>query len=179
MKRHRNSGILITILQPFFYISGELNIGDSFYCLEDVEEALRLYEEKHSIKLYKRDVRSLEALLKRSLKLQKLDKINERLKYGQLMYCCVYGGKRKAQKIACMDERYARRIMHNQLELSAVFSQFQKYILIFFSGFARYTDCKMFIRFSISNDGMKLVVSGKFEMHNHEEVRNSFFIIMI
>lgn len=87
-------------------IIGELNVGDSFYCLEDVEEALRFYEEKHGVKLYKRDVRSLEALLKRSLKLQKLDKINERLKYGQLLYCCVYGGKRKAQKIACMDERY-------------------------------------------------------------------------
>ena len=45
-------------------------------------------------------------------------------------------------------------------------------ICLFFSGLARYTDCKMFIRFSISNDGMKLVVSGKFEMHNHEEVSN-------
>uniref|UniRef100_A0A7M5X082 SWIM-type domain-containing protein n=2 Tax=Clytia hemisphaerica TaxID=252671 RepID=A0A7M5X082_9CNID len=123
-------------------IPGELNIGDSFYCLEDLEESLRLYEEKNGIKLYKRDVRSLEALLKRSLKLQKLDKINERLKYGQLLYCCVYGGKRKAQKIACMDE----------------------------SGLARYTDCKMFIRFAISDDGMKLVVNGKFETHNHVEV---------
>lgn len=85
---------------------GELNIGDEFYCLEAVEEALRLYEEKHNVKLYKRDVRSLQALLKRSLKLQKLEKINESLKYGQLLYCCVFGGKRKAQKMACIDERY-------------------------------------------------------------------------
>ena len=102
------------------YSLGELNIGDSFYCLEDLEESLRLYEEKHGIKLYKRDVRSLEALLKRSLKLQKLDKINERLKYGQLLYCCVYGGKRKAQKIACMDERYLDFVLFDCIVLGAL-----------------------------------------------------------
>jgi len=121
---------------------GELNVGDKFYSLEEVEEGLKLYEENNSVKLYKRDVRSLEALLKRSLKLQKLDHINEKLKYGQLLYCCSFGGKRKAQKMACVDE----------------------------SGLARYTDCKMFIRFAISDDGMKLVVNGKCENHCHDEV---------
>lgn len=45
-------------------------------------------------------------------------------------------------------------------------------ISFFFSGIARYTDCKMFIRFAISDDGMKLVVNGKLEGHNHEEVCN-------
>ena len=92
----------------FHYVSllGELEVGNTFYSLDEVEEALRLYEENHNVKLYKRDVRSLEALMKRSLKLQKLDKINESLKYGQLLYCCVYGGKRRAQKLACVDEWY-------------------------------------------------------------------------
>ncbi|XP_047129189.1 uncharacterized protein LOC100213006 isoform X2 [Hydra vulgaris] len=126
---------------------GEFNIGDSFYSLEEVEESLRIYEEKHNVKLYKRDVRSLDALLKRSLKLQKLDKVNKSLKYGQLLYCCVYGGKRKAQKIACIDA----------------------------SGVARFTDCRMFIRFAISDDGMTLVVNGKLEEHCHDEIVSHSF----
>ncbi|XP_065649747.1 uncharacterized protein LOC100213006 isoform X5 [Hydra vulgaris] len=128
-------------------VPGEFNIGDSFYSLEEVEESLRIYEEKHNVKLYKRDVRSLDALLKRSLKLQKLDKVNKSLKYGQLLYCCVYGGKRKAQKIACIDA----------------------------SGVARFTDCRMFIRFAISDDGMTLVVNGKLEEHCHDEIVSHSF----
>lgn len=46
------------------------------------------------------------------------------------------------------------------------------FLLFHFSGVARYTDCKMFIRFAISDDGMKLVVNGKLETHNHDEVIN-------
>lgn len=74
--------------------------------MEDIEHALRQYEITNNVKLYKRDVRSIEALMKRSLKLQKLDQINMKLMYGQLLFCCVYGGKRKAQKLSCVDEWY-------------------------------------------------------------------------
>lgn len=88
------------------FILGKINLGDEFYCLEDIEHALRQYEITNNVKLYKRDVRSIEALMKRSLKLQKLDQINMKLKYGQLLFCCVYGGKRKAQKLSCVDEWY-------------------------------------------------------------------------
>ena len=74
--------------------------------MEDIEHALRQYEITNNVKLYKRDVRSIEALMKRSLKLQKLDQINMKLKYGQLLFCCVYRGKRKAQKLSCVDKWY-------------------------------------------------------------------------
>ena len=43
-------------------------------------------------------------------------------------------------------------------------------VLFFHSGLAKYTDCKMHIRLAISDDGMKLVVIGKYEIHNHELV---------
>ena len=53
---------------------------------------------------------------------------------------------------------------------------YTKFFLSCFSGVARYTDCKMFIRFAISDDGMKLVVNGKLETHCHDEV-NSLTIL--
>ena len=90
-----------------YLCSGDIRLGDGFSSLEDIESALQQYEERNNIKLWKKDVRSLEACLKRSLKLAKLEVINENLKYGQLLYCCTFGGKRKAQKQAVKDERYA------------------------------------------------------------------------
>ena len=54
----------------------------------------------------------------------------------------MYGGKRKQQKLACVDGL----------------------------GVARFTDCKMFVRFVISDDGSRLVVNGFMGEHNHKEV---------
>jgi zinc finger SWIM domain-containing protein 3 len=63
-------------------------IGDTFDTFENLEEKIKLYEDKNFVKFWKREAKTIVAAKKRVDRHLKPD-----LKYYQLRYCCINGGQ--------------------------------------------------------------------------------------
>lgn len=64
-------------------------VGQQFSKFKDLEQHLKLYEEQQFIKFRRRDSRTIEVAQKRVNK-----PIKNQLKYYQITYCCIHGGKK-------------------------------------------------------------------------------------
>ena len=63
-------------------------VGESFKSYKELEEKIKTYEQSNSVQLWKREARTVTSSNKRVDRYLKPD-----LKYYQLKYCCIHGGK--------------------------------------------------------------------------------------
>ncbi|XP_033226589.1 uncharacterized protein LOC117179061 [Belonocnema kinseyi] len=106
--------------------------GNSFNSYEELEHAIRKYEIENFVLLSKRDSRTIASA--RTSK-----KINPELKYQELKFTCIHGGKNFKSKGTGKRER--RTFQQN---------------------------CPMMMRFRVSTNGKSLELKQMTEVHNHE-----------
>uniref|UniRef100_A0A1X7USG1 ZSWIM3 N-terminal domain-containing protein n=1 Tax=Amphimedon queenslandica TaxID=400682 RepID=A0A1X7USG1_AMPQE len=70
--------------------SDSFSVGDLFTSFDELQQSVEKYQKKGSLQFYIRDSRSMEAALKRNTKKQ----LKPDLKYAEITYCCIYGGKK-------------------------------------------------------------------------------------
>ena len=66
--------------------------GDKFSSYDDFENKIKAYEDKTFVKLWRRDSTTIAAAMKRAPKRV----FKPEIKYQELVYCCVQGGREKA-----------------------------------------------------------------------------------
>ena len=64
-------------------------LGETFRSYEEVEVKVKEYEKANFVQLWKREARTIASAQKRVERYMKPE-----LKYYQLKYCCIHGGKR-------------------------------------------------------------------------------------
>ncbi|KAL3224138.1 hypothetical protein MRX96_026719 [Rhipicephalus microplus] len=67
-------------------------VGDRFASFVELEKAVAAYSSRHSVQLWKRDARTIDAARKRVGNIA--SKMGEHLKYQCIKYCCIHGGKK-------------------------------------------------------------------------------------
>nr|XP_037277998.1 uncharacterized protein LOC119170836 [Rhipicephalus microplus] len=67
-------------------------VGDRFASFVELEKAVAAYSSRHSVQLWKRDARTIDAARKRVGNIA--SKMSEHLKYQCIKYCCIHGGKK-------------------------------------------------------------------------------------
>ena len=72
----------------------EIQVGSSFSSFDDLENRITQYQEDRFVQYYKRDSRSIEAASKRAPS----KSFNPRIKYSELVYSCIHGGKKFKSK---------------------------------------------------------------------------------
>ena len=70
-----------------------LAVGESFESFEELKLKVKQYEEKHFVQFWIRDSRTVDSAQKRLTK-----KLNEKIKYYEVVFCCVHGGKKFKSK---------------------------------------------------------------------------------
>ena len=65
------------------------SVGDTFSSFEEVEGKIKEYEKINYVQFWKREARTIEAAKKRTDRYMKPE-----LKYYQLKFCCIHGGKK-------------------------------------------------------------------------------------
>lgn len=78
-----------------------INVDDEFASYEEVEQKIQELQDKEQFKLWKRDSRTIAAAIKRMPKRV----FNPDVKYNELLYCCVYGGREKKDELRSMRQR--------------------------------------------------------------------------
>ncbi|BFZ04355.1 hypothetical protein BsWGS_07394 [Bradybaena similaris] len=78
-----------------------INVDDEFASYEEVEQKIQELQEAEKFKLWKRDSRTIAAAIKRMPKRV----FNPDVKYNELLYCCVYGGREKKDELRSMRQR--------------------------------------------------------------------------
>ena len=118
----------------------DIKLHNKFSSLNELEVAIANYSKKNYVELYKRDTRSLKQAVKEKKFSQGRLK-NPELKYFQVKYTCIYGGR---------DNYKARG------EGSRKTKTFQR-------------GCPLFIQMRLPDDGNHLVVTNIHDAHkNHE-----------
>jgi len=74
--------------------NAEIEIGNKFSSYEELESKIRLYELCTNTEFYKRDSRTILSARKRGIKRE----IKSELKFYQLRYSCINGGKKHNSK---------------------------------------------------------------------------------
>ena len=69
----------------------EITVGDIFSSFEEVKKKIEEYSESKFTQLWIRDARTIKAAAKRVLK--RAARMKAKLKYAQVVYCCIHGGK--------------------------------------------------------------------------------------
>lgn len=64
------------------------SVGDSFQSFSELEEKLQAFKAKKYVEFWRRDARTIEAVQNRLNRT-----INPSLKYYELKYCCIHGGR--------------------------------------------------------------------------------------
>jgi len=83
-----------------------INVDDEFDSYDEVERKINELQEKERCKLWKRDSRTIGAAIKRMPKRVGSVKVfNPEVKYNELLYCCVYGGREKKDELKSMRQR--------------------------------------------------------------------------
>ena len=82
-----------------------LRVGDSFTSFDEIEEHLESYMKRNFVQLYKRNTRTIAGFKKHSRKVS-VD-IPDVLKYGEIDFCCIHGGKKfKSKAVERLNQRY-------------------------------------------------------------------------
>ena len=68
----------------------DLKIGDKFASLEDLELAIKNYEDSVKMTYYRRDSRTLQNARKRGIDIPE----NSKIKFFSLLWCCSFGGRK-------------------------------------------------------------------------------------
>ena len=68
-------------------------LGDEFHDFNELEVKLHDFEQTNSVKLWKRDCRTIVAARKRLNR-----PLDEKLKYYTIRYCCIHGGQKYRQQ---------------------------------------------------------------------------------
>ena len=63
-------------------------VGDKFRSYKELEQKIKFFEENNYVQLWKREARTISGVQKRVQRY-----LNPELRYYQLKYCCVHGGK--------------------------------------------------------------------------------------
>ncbi|RXG54175.1 PHD finger protein 20-like protein 1 [Armadillidium vulgare] len=119
-----------------------LKVGSKFYTFDDLSRRLEEFQQIEQVQLWVRDSRTVVAAAKRARR----KSLNPALKYAELTYSCVFGGRRPSDQTKT----------HNQS-------------LNYFKNFRTSAGgCPFKVRLSTSNDGQALVVKEICHDHNHE-----------
>ncbi|CAC5411152.1 unnamed protein product [Mytilus coruscus] len=121
---------------------GGINVVDKFHSFSALNTRIRQYELQKKIEFYKRDSRTIESAGKRGIKRE----LSEDLKFYQIRYSCINGGKEHQNKTN--GERPKQ-------------SSFRK-------------GCPAYISVGVSEDGKFLVVKSIEDHHNHEISKGLF-----
>ena len=78
-----------------------ISVDDEFSSYEEVEEKIQHLQDTEKFKLWKRDSRTIAAAIKRMPKRV----FNPEVKYNELLYCCVYGGRETKDELRSMRQR--------------------------------------------------------------------------
>ena len=78
-----------------------ISVDDEFSSYEEVEEKIQQLQDTEKFKLWKRDSRTIAAAIKRMPKRV----FNPEVKYNELLYCCVYGGRETKDELRSMRQR--------------------------------------------------------------------------
>ena len=114
----------------------EFTIGESFNSFAELEQKVDSFQEANSVGLWKRDTRTIAAAQKRMPNRP----LNPELKYAELVYSCVHGGRKHTSK--------STGIRPNT-------STFK-------------VDCPFQLKFRYSEDGQSLIIMKYINEHNHE-----------
>ncbi|KAB7496221.1 PHD finger protein 20-like protein 1 [Armadillidium nasatum] len=119
-----------------------LKVGSKFYTFDDLSRRLEEFQQIEQVQLWVRDSRTVVAAAKRARR----KSLNPALKYAELTYSCVFGGRRPSDQTKT----------HNQSPN-------------YFKNFRTSAGgCPFKVRLSTSNDGQALVVKEICHDHNHE-----------
>ena len=129
--------------------TASLSVGQEFSSFEDLNSAIKLWEEE-SVTLYTRSSRTVACSHKRAPRRHMKDE----LKYAEIDYACVHGGRQYISH--SVGKRKHQRYLINY--------RFNKF-LIFNSTFLK--DCPFQIKVRLSTDGNKLVIQNIIGEHNH------------
>ena len=69
-----------------------LTLGEKFTSFEDIEIAIKEHEDSKYIQMYRRHSRTIDSFKQRYPKKSHLD-IPIELKYAELVFACIHGGK--------------------------------------------------------------------------------------
>ncbi|KAI8782544.1 pyrimidine-specific ribonucleoside hydrolase RihA isoform X2 [Biomphalaria glabrata] len=78
-----------------------INVDDEFSSYDEVEHKIQELQDKEKFKLWKRDSRTIAAAIKRMPKRI----FSPDVKYNELLYCCVYGGREKKDELRSMRQK--------------------------------------------------------------------------
>ncbi|KAH9525618.1 hypothetical protein Btru_001869 [Bulinus truncatus] len=78
-----------------------INVDDEFASYDEVEHKIQELQDKEKFKLWKRDSRTIAAAIKRMPKRI----FSPDVKYNELLYCCVYGGREKKDELRSMRQK--------------------------------------------------------------------------
>ena len=67
-----------------------LVVDAEFSTYEDLEKEIDSYQKEHFVQFYKRDSRTIANALRRAPNRE----FNKDIKYSELVYCCIQGGKK-------------------------------------------------------------------------------------
>lgn len=108
----------IVIISFWFSISAwidkkmhEFVIGETFSSYEELHTKLNLFKEEHMTEMYTASSRTYQS----ALNLQKISKkknFNEALKYTEITFKCIEGGKRDSKSKGQRNTRYKLQIMN-------------------------------------------------------------------
>ena len=73
--------------------------GKKFDSFDDLDKKIQQYQKENYVQFYKRDSRTIETAIKRAPK----RKFRPEIKYSELVYSCVHGGKKF--KSSCTGKR--------------------------------------------------------------------------
>ena len=111
-------------------------VGDKFPSFSSWEEAVKTYEQENFVQLWRRDIRTILAAKKRMP-----NRIfNEDIKYYELQYCCVKGGR-----------KYKSKSTGSRPNTSTFRS-----------------DCQFQIKLKATRDGQHLEIQAMNDEHNHD-----------
>lgn len=150
----------------------DFNVGDTFHTYKELQAKVKLYEASHSVQLSHRDSRTLEAARKRAP--QRVAEANTDLIYYTISLVCIFGGKKYRNmgtgERAC--QRYIGIARSVYLRFHLVLMTDYYFVLCYdksciFSSTIK-QGCTAGIKFSLTGDGQRLVVTAVNENHNHE-----------
>lgn len=71
-----------------------LKVGSKFYTFDDLSKHLEEFQQSEQVQLWVRDSRTVVAAAKRARR----KSLNPALKYAELTYSCVFGGRRASDQ---------------------------------------------------------------------------------
>ena len=142
MKRRVHLYCRVEIVWLLFEMAVQFTVGEKFARCSDLEQKVADFQRINHVDIYKRDSRSIDSAIRRksisAVKVSSLDN-KIRLKYYEIRYACIHGGRRHIS------------VSTGQRKASTCRS-----------------DCPFSMVVGLSDDGNSLVVKSLNDQHNHD-----------